>query len=92
MGLFSKWFGGQADAVGDPQRIAELEHALDELRPILAADGGDVDVCSVTDEGAIELRWRGACAHCGARETTAGQGLEPLLRARLSWFSELTIR
>ncbi|MEX1023798.1 MAG: NifU family protein [Planctomycetota bacterium] len=86
--LFKRWFGTDPP-VGDPDRIAEVEAVLDDLRPLLAADGGDVDIVEVTAAGVVRLRWRGACRHCGARDTTQGAGLVPALEKKLVWFRTL---
>jgi Fe-S cluster biogenesis protein NfuA len=60
---------------------ARVEALLDELRPMLRADGGEVDLVAVhEDQGRVELRFRGACSHCPASSYT----LEFSLRRRLT--------
>jgi Fe-S cluster biogenesis protein NfuA len=59
---------------------ARVESLLDELRPMLRADGGEVDLVAVhAGPGRVELRFRGACSHCPASSYT----LEFSLRRRL---------
>jgi len=75
------------EPAGDPQRIAETQAVLTEMRPYLIADGGDVDLLEVTDEGTVRVRFRGACRSCGARTLTLHGALAPRLRERLPWFT-----
>lgn len=75
---------------GEPERIEEVRVVLDELRPLLRADGGDVDLVAVRD-GWIELRMLGSCTHCPSIASTVSGALEPTLRARLAWMRGLRV-
>ncbi len=77
---------------GDPVRIAEVEATLEQMRPMLRADGGDVRIVAITDEGLVELAWKGACAHCSVSEDTLGLGLTPALEAAHPWVREVRIQ
>jgi Fe-S cluster biogenesis protein NfuA len=84
---------GSADAApqppsGDPDRVLAVERVLDELRPMLALDGGDFELVSVED-GIVTLRARGACVGCHAQAMTLTQALEVRLRERCPWLTEL---
>lgn len=70
--------------VGDPAEIALVESELARLRPMLAADGGDVELVAV-QEGIVRLRMVGACRSCSASAATLAHGLEPALKERLAW-------
>ena len=72
---------------GDPERVRAAQAVLDRLRPGLRADGGDVDLVAVGDDGWLLLAFRGACTDCGARSLTLRAGLQPALAAELDWFS-----
>jgi Fe-S cluster biogenesis protein NfuA len=76
--------GADAPARGDPARIAAVERLIEELRPMLVADGGDIRVVSV-EEGWVDVRLRGACRSCLASPMTLQGALEPRLRAELDW-------
>ena len=71
---------------GDALRVAEAEAVLAELRPLLRADGGDVRLVGVDEEGWVEIAWSGACSHCFASPTTLRAAIEPALRQRCAWF------
>ena len=83
------WPFGRPRAVsGDPQRVAEVEAILAELRPRFRADGGDVRLLGV-DGGRVRVELRGACRSCAASVLTLKGSLEPRLREGLVWFERL---
>jgi Fe-S cluster biogenesis protein NfuA len=53
-----------------------IRKALDRVRPFLHADGGDVKVLRVTDEGILEVRWEGTCTICPLSQMTLRAGVE----------------
>ena len=69
---------------GDPERAREAWSVLEELRPLVAMDGGDVELVSV-DDGWVEIRLRGSCTSCHMSDTTVRGAVEPRLRERLAW-------
>lgn len=84
-------FGGRSadvGASGDPERVAEAEAVLAELRPAVAADGGDIRLVAVED-GTVRVTLHGACRSCAASVLTLKGALEPRLRERLPWFERL---
>jgi Fe-S cluster biogenesis protein NfuA len=64
-------------------RAEDVRRALDVVRPGLVADGGNAELISVTEDGAVRLELQGACARCPASEMTRRLVLEPALRARV---------
>lgn len=60
----------------------EVEIVLDRLRPALVADGGNVELVGVEDDGTVRVALQGACATCPAQHATLRIGLEdPIRRA-----------
>lgn len=92
--LFS-WFRKPQDPdpspEGDPIRLAQVEAVLTALRPIFAADGGDMLLLSVDTAGWVTLRAKGACSGCGASDLTIRGALEPRLRTECDWFAGVTL-
>lgn len=70
---------------GDPAQVAEVEAAIDAERAAFRADGGDVELAGVRDDGWVEVRLVGACTSCSAQAQSVEAGLAPRLRARLPW-------
>jgi Fe-S cluster biogenesis protein NfuA len=58
----------------------KIELALDRLRPALIADGGNVELLDVSDEGAARIEFQGACASCPAQAATLRLVLEPAVK------------
>ena len=61
----------------------KVEKALDEVRPALKADGGNVELVEVTEDGVVKLRLTGACGHCPMSTHTLKMGIEKTLKARV---------
>lgn len=57
-----------------------VERVLDELRPALLADGGNVELIEVSDDGTVHVALQGACATCPAQAATLRYGIEAQLR------------
>jgi len=56
-----------------------VEQVLEKVRPYLQADGGDVELVNVTDDGIVEVRLVGACGHCAMSVMTLRAGIERAL-------------
>jgi len=65
-----------------------VEAVLEEIRPALQADGGDVELVGVT-EGVVKVRLKGACSGCPMSTMTLKQGIERLLKERLPEVKEV---
>lgn len=61
----------------------EVEKALEGIRPMLMADGGNVELVDVTDDGVVKLRLTGACAGCPSSQVTLKQGIEQTLKEKV---------
>ena len=58
-----------------------LKKVLEEIRPNLQADGGDMEYVGVDDEGVVQLELQGACAGCPMSALTLSMGIERILPA-----------
>ena len=65
-----------------------VEAVLEEIRPALQADGGDVELVDVI-EGVVKVRLKGACSGCPMSTITLKQGIERLLKERLPEVKEV---
>jgi len=61
------------------ERVAK---ALEELRPRLQADGGDMELLGV-DSGIVKVRLKGACAGCSMSTMTLKMGVEQYLKKKI---------
>lgn len=60
----------------------KVEKALQELRPQLQADGGDVELVGVKD-GIVKVKMKGACAGCPMSTMTLQMGIENFLKKKI---------
>ncbi|MFA5338131.1 MAG: NifU family protein [Candidatus Omnitrophota bacterium] len=61
----------------------KVEEALKGIRPALQADGGDVELVEVTEEGVVKLRLKGACGCCPMSTYTLKMGIEQRLKEEI---------
>jgi len=59
---------------------AKVEAVLDEVRPHLQADGGDVELIEVTEDGIVRVTLTGACGGCPMAQITLKNGIERRLK------------
>ncbi|AFN75077.1 nitrogen-fixing NifU domain protein [Melioribacter roseus P3M-2] len=57
----------------------KVEQALENIRPYLRADGGDIELVQVTPEGIVEVKLTGACIECPMSQMTLRAGVERAL-------------
>ncbi len=60
----------------------KVEKALDEIRPNIQADGGDVKLISV-DKGIVKVKLQGHCVGCPMSALTLKQGIESHIKQRV---------
>ncbi|MHB1125768.1 MAG: NifU family protein [Bacillota bacterium] len=58
----------------------KIQEALDQVRPTLQRDGGDVELVDVDTEGVVKVRLTGACGGCPMAAMTLKQGIERVLK------------
>ena len=68
------------------QRVQEV---LDMVRPALQADGGDVELVDVSDEGVVSVKLTGACGSCPMSTMTLKMGIEKNLMAQIPEVKEV---
>lgn len=66
----------------------KVQAVLDNIRPSLRADGGDVELVEVKD-GVVSVRLKGACAGCPMSTMTLKNGIERILKQELSDVKEV---
>jgi Fe-S cluster biogenesis protein NfuA len=70
--------------VMDPTLEERIQQVLDEYRPTLYMDGGDVQVLHIDDEGIVHLKMMGACIDCPISVLTMKLGIQRLLKEHFS--------
>ena len=66
----------------------QVEKVLEQIRPFLRADGGDVELVEVK-EGIVKVRLQGACSACHMSVVTLKDGIERILKRELPEVKEV---
>jgi len=67
----------------------KVEKVLGRIRPMLQADGGDVQLVGVDENGVVKVRLQGACAGCPGAQMTLKMGVERQLRQEIPEIKEV---
>jgi len=67
----------------------KVEKALDDIRPALQADGGNVELVEITTEGVVKVRLTGACGCCPMSTYTLKLGIEQKLKEKIPEVKEV---
>lgn len=65
----------------------KIKEAIENVRPMLQADGGDVELKSISEDGKVYVSLRGACGSCPMATLTLKMGIEAKLK---DMFPEVT--
>jgi Fe-S cluster biogenesis protein NfuA len=57
-----------------------IEKALEEIRPFLNSDGGNITLVSIEDEKHVKVRLEGACTSCSVSQMTMRAGVETTIK------------
>jgi len=58
----------------------KVQQALNKVRPSLQADGGDVELVDVDEQGVVKVKLTGACGGCPMSQMTLKMGIEKVLK------------
>jgi Fe-S cluster biogenesis protein NfuA len=68
-----------------------IESVLNELRPLFRADGTDVELLDVSEDGVVRIRLNGVCGTCGGSIMTLKQGVERLVMEQVPGVKEVVL-
>ena len=58
----------------------KVEHALEEIRPFLRSDGGDISLVSIENGKEVKVRLEGNCVGCSVNQMTLKSGVEMTIK------------
>ncbi|MBD3421582.1 MAG: NifU family protein [Chitinivibrionales bacterium] len=61
----------------------KVQEVINTLRPHLQADGGDIELIDVLDDGTVQVRLQGACQGCPGAAFTLKNGVERILKEQV---------
>ncbi len=63
--------------------LARINDSLNDIRPFLKVDGGNVEVVDVTEDNIVHVRWMGNCETCSMSAMTMKAGIEQAIRNKM---------
>lgn len=61
-------------------RVADV---IEQIRPAVQSDGGDIELVDVSDEGVVHIRFHGECVGCPSSSMTLQHGIEKNVKSRV---------
>ena len=62
---------------------SRVDKALDEIRPHLAVDGGNVELVEITPEKIVRVKWIGSCENCNMSAMTMQAGVQEVVKNKI---------
>ena len=63
--------------------LKKIDIALEDIRPHLAVDGGNIEVLEVTDDYQVLIKWLGTCEFCSMSAMTMKAGVEQAIKSKV---------
>lgn len=67
----------------DLNNLELVEAALEEIRPHLAVDGGNVELVDILEDNTVRIKWIGNCQGCSMSAMTLKAGIEQAIKNKL---------
>ncbi|MBN2283350.1 MAG: NifU family protein [Deltaproteobacteria bacterium] len=67
----------------------QVQKEIENIRPHLQADGGDVELIDVTEDGTVKVKLQGACRGCPMSQMTLKMGIERRLKSIIPTVKEV---
>ena len=67
----------------------QVQNAINDVRPSLQADGGDIELIDVDEAGKVTVKLKGACNGCPMAQQTLKQGVERYLKEKVPGVTEV---
>jgi Fe-S cluster biogenesis protein NfuA len=79
----------RAETKGGNNMKEKVEATLGKIRPMLQADGGDVELVDVSPDGTVKVKLTGACSGCPMSQMTLKMGIEKELKKEIPEVKEV---
>ena len=63
--------------------VDKVDAALEEIRPHLEVDGGNIEVVEITDDMTVRVKWLGNCEFCSMSAMTMKAGVEQTIKSKI---------
>ena len=65
------------------EMLERIDEALNDVRPHLIVDGGNVEVVDVTEDHVVKIKWLGTCQNCNMSAMTMRAGIEQSIKGKI---------
>lgn len=76
-------------AIEKDHLVSRVDKALDEVRPHLEVDGGNIEVVDILDDRTVLVRWVGNCVNCSMSLMTMKAGVEQVIKAQVPEITQI---
>lgn len=77
-------------SVAEKQLLLErVDTALEEIRPHLKVDGGNIEIVEITDDMILKVKWIGNCEHCSMSAMTMKAGVQQTIQSKVPEIQEI---
>jgi Fe-S cluster biogenesis protein NfuA len=73
----------------EPNMREKVEEALEKIRPMLMADGGNIELVDVSADGVVKLKLTGSCGCCPMSQMTLKMGVERIIKQEVPEVKEV---
>ena len=73
----------------DTNRKQQVESVLEQMRPWIQSDGGDVSLLDISNDGVVTVQLEGNCVGCGAQQMTIDEGIKAVMASQLDWVTDV---
>lgn len=88
--MLSKAFESSINTMVDKHALLnKIDKALEEVRPHLAVDGGNLEVVDITDDLVLRIKWLGNCENCSMSMFTLRAGIEHTIKKHVPEISKV---
>jgi Fe-S cluster biogenesis protein NfuA len=78
-----------SDQERNKEMLGKINKIIDQLRPFLQSDGGDIEVINITSDHVVQVKLLGACGDCPFSMQTLKAGVEQALRKEIPEIKEV---
>lgn len=75
--------------IKDKEAIRKIKKSLQEIRPFLEADGGDINFIELTEDWVVKVELTGACSSCSVSMMTLKNGVEEVIKRAVPQVKEV---
>ncbi len=65
------------------EMLERIDEALNDVRPHLLVDGGNVEVVDLTEDHVVKIKWLGTCQSCNMSGMTMRAGIEQSIKGKI---------